>query len=258
MKEEKNRRVRVLDCPIDNLSIKETLQAIEEFIKSNRPHQHVVINADKILKLYKDKKLKQIIESCDLINADGQSIRWAAKLWGIHLKERITGTDLMENLLKLSSQKGYSVYFLGAREEIVTKVVETYRNKYPSLKIAGWRNGYWKPNEEKKIVQDIRRTHPDILFVAISSPKKEFFIRKYMNEMQVPFSMGVGGSFDTIAGLTKRAPLWMQRCGLEWLFRLIQEPRRLWKRYLIGNIIFLWIVLKELLKTQIIEKKKQD
>jgi len=248
MKKEKNRRIRVLDCPIDNLSLKETLRVIEEFIKSGRPHQHVVINADKVLKIRQDKKLKQIVESCDLINADGQSIRWAARLLGISFKERITGMDLMEQLLKLSSQKGYSVYFLGAKEEVVRKVVETSTNKYPSLKIAGWGDGYWESNEEKKVVQDIKRAQPEILFVAISSPKKEFFIRKYMDEIQVPFSMGVGGSFDVIAGLTKRAPLWMQKCGLEWLFRLYQEPRRLWRRYLIGNPIFLWLVVKELAK----------
>jgi len=248
MKEEKNRRVRILDCPIDNLSLKETLRVIEEFIKSGRPHQHVVINADKILKLRKNKKLRQVVESCDLINVDGQPIRWAARLLGISLKEQITGIDLMEQLLKLSSRKGYSVYFLGAREEIVRKVVETYRNKYSSLKISGWQDGYWESDEEKKVVQDIKRTRSEILFVAISSPKKEFFIRGYMDEMQVPFSMGVGGSFDIIAGIKKRAPKWMQKCGLEWLFRLCQEPRRLWRRYLIGNPIFLWLVGKELIK----------
>jgi len=256
MKKEKNRRVRVLGCPVDNLSLKETLQAIEEFIKSGRPHQHVVINADKVLKLRKDKKLKQIVESCDLINVDGQPIRWTAKLLGISFKERITGMDLMEELLELSSQKGYSVYFLGARKEIVREVVEIYTDKYPSLKVAGWRDGYWESDEEKKVVQDIKRTKPEIVFVAISSPKKEFFIREYMNEMQVPFSMGVGGSFDIIAGIKKRAPKWMQKYGLEWLFRLCQEPGRLWKRYLIGNPIFIWLVLKEFIKVRILVSHK--
>ncbi len=252
MKKENNRRVRVLDCLIDNLSLKETLRVIEEFIKSGRPHQHVVINADKILRLRKSKELKQIVESCDLINADGQPIRWVARLLGVSFKERITGVDLMEELLKLSSQKEYSVYFLGARKEILREVVEIYTDKYPSLKIAGGRDGYWESDEEKKVVQDIKRTQPEILFVAISSPKKEFFIREYMNEMQVPFSMGVGGSFDIIAGIKKRAPKWMQKCGLEWLFRLYQEPRRLWSRYLIGNPIFLWLVLKEFIKVRIL------
>lgn len=256
MKEKKNRRVRVLDCPIDNLSLKETLRVIEEFIKSGRPHQHVVINADKVLKIRKDKKLRQIVESCDLINVDGQPIRWAAGLLGISFKERITGMDLMEELLKLSSRKGHSVYFLGARKEVVRKVVEISSNKYPSLKIAGWGDGYWESDEEKRVVQDIKRAQPEILFVAISSPKKEFFIRKYINEMQVPFSMGVGGSFDIVAGIKKRAPKWMQKCGLEWFFRLCQEPQRLWKRYLIGNPIFLWLVLKEFLKIRILGRNE--
>ena len=242
------RRIEILGCPIDNLTIDETISLIDEMISSNTPHQHVVINVDKLLKLRNDKKLKQIISDCDIINVDGMPIVWASKILGNPLKERITGIDLMEQLIKHSVKKGYRVYFLGAKEEVVKKVVEVYSRRYPNLKIAGFRNGYWKFEEEEYIIKEIQKSKPDILFLAISSPTKEFFLKKFLNIMNVPFVMGVGGSFDVVAGVTKRAPLFMQKYGLEWFFRFIQEPKRMWKRYIIGNSVFICLIFKELLK----------
>jgi len=244
----KDHRIEVFGCPIDNLSMSETIELIDTMIQSRKPHQHVVVNADKLLKLREDENLKQIISSCDIINADGMPIVWASRLIGKKLKERVTGIDLMENLIRYAADKGYRPYFLGAREEVVNKVIEIYRSRYPGLKIAGYRNGYWKPEEEDSVAAAIQNSKADILFVAMGSPKKEIFLRKYLSGMQVPFVMGVGGSFDVVAGHTKRAPLWMQNCGLEWFFRFLQEPRRMWKRYLIGNTRFLLLVMKESFK----------
>lgn len=244
----KNHRINILGCLIDNLSFAETVNLIEEMIRSKKPHQHVSINTDKLLKFHHDNGFKEIINSCDIINADGMSIIWASRILGRPIKERVPGIDLMEHLIWLASKKRYSIYFLGAREGVVTKVVEIYKNIYPDLRVVGFRNGYWESVEEPEIVDLIRTTKADILFLAMSSPRKEIFLNKYLKTLYVPFVMGVGGSFDVVAGLKKRAPKWMQFAGIEWFFRLMQEPKRLWKRYLIGNLLFISLIMKELLK----------
>ena len=250
------RRMSVMGCPVDNLSFGETLDLIEGFIKSGKPHQHVVVNADKILKAKNDPELKNIIEKCDIINADGMAVVWASRLLGKPLKQRITGIDLMYALFEMANKRGYGVYFLGAKEDIVSSVSGICSQKYPNMRIAGFRNGYWTEPEEYGVVSAIRESRPDILFVAISSPKKELFLKKYLLEMNVPFVMGVGGSFDVFAGKTSRAPFWMQKAGLEWLFRLAQEPGRMWRRYLIGNIKFLNLLAAELFNNVLKRSKK--
>ncbi len=241
-------RINFWGFPVDNLSLREALQETEEFIKSRKPHQHIAINVDKIIKMRKDPQFRKTITSCDLITIDGQPLIWVSKLLGRPIKQRFGGLDIMNGLIPRAADKGYKVYFLGARKEVVKKVVEHYKLKFSSLRIVGWRDGYWETSKEEKIVTEIKNVKPDILFVAISSPKKEVFLQKYLRKMNVPFVMGVGGAFDIIAGVTKRAPKWMQKYGLEWLFRLYQEPRRLWKRYLVQDPVFVWLVAKELAK----------
>jgi len=145
----------------------------------------------------------------------------------------------------MANRQDYRIYFLGAEEGIVRDVLSHYRNLYPNLQICGYQNGYFKSNEEEKVAQKIRDAKPDILFVAMSSPKKEKFINQYKELMDVPFVMGVGGSFDVVAGKVKRAPLWMQSSGLEWFYRLVQEPGRMWKRYLVTNIEFGWALANQ-------------
>ncbi|WP_343486908.1 WecB/TagA/CpsF family glycosyltransferase [Allomuricauda sp. d1] len=196
--------------------------------------------------MQKDLVLRESVNSADLINADGQAVVWASKFLGQPLKERVAGIDLMQRLVCLASREKYKIFFLGAKEEIVTKVVETYSQKYSQDIIAGFRNGYFDKNEEEKVAEEIQNSGANILFVAISSPKKEKFL--YYNKeklSKINFVMGVGGSFDVVAGIVKRAPIWMQKTGFEWLYRLMQEPRRMWKRYLIGNSKFIFLVLKE-------------
>ena len=235
-----------MGLPVDNLSISETLDIIEEKINKGLPCQHVVINAAKVVEASKNSQLRTIIEECEIINADGQSIVWASKLLKINLKERVAGIDLMEKLVELSAKKGYGLFFLGAKQEILDKVVEKYTAKYPGINISVAIYGYYSAEEEDSVAQKIKDSKAKILFVAISSPKKEIFLKKYKDVMSVPFIMGVGGSFDVVAGLTKRAPLWMQKFGLEWFYRLLQEPSRMWKRYLYGNTQFILLLLKEL------------
>lgn len=215
------------------------MKRVADIIEKRVPTQHVVINASKVNLMQQDEKLCDIINACPLINADGASIVWAARQLGIPLHERVTGIDLFEELLRLAPQKGYRIYLFGAREEVVQKVRTTLIDQYPSIQIVGWRNGYFSESEEAEIVADIAASQADLLFVAFSSPKKEYWVHKYLSAMNVPFVMGVGGSFDVVAGVTKRAPLWMQKHGLEWFYRFIQEPCRMWRRYIIGNIQFI-------------------
>ncbi|WP_036165311.1 WecB/TagA/CpsF family glycosyltransferase [Massilia sp. 9096] len=239
-------RITLMGCAIDNLSMEETLQTVEGCIRTGQPHQHVVVNVDKLVKASRDPELRRIINGCALVNVDGMPVVWASRLLGRPLKERVAGVDLFEALMRRAGEKGWRVFLLGAREEVVSQVAATYARKYPRLVLAGWRNGYWRGEaEEAQVVEQIRDARPDLLFVAISSPKKEQFLGRYQAEMKVPFAMGVGGTFDVAIGRVKRAPMWMQKSGLEWFYRFLQEPRRMFRRYFIEDMAFFWLFIKE-------------
>ena len=239
-------RIHILNTVIDNLSMDETLEIIDKRILSQQNLHHVVVNAGKIVAMQEDPQLMQSVNQADLINADGQAVVWASKLLGKPLKERVAGIDLMSNLVELAHKKEYKIFFLGAKEEVVKKVVQTYTAQYTENIIAGYRNGYFSTEDEKDIANEIAASGAQILFVAISSPTKENFLYTHKETLsKVFFVMGVGGSFDVVAGLVKRAPKWMQNLGLEWLYRLLQEPQRMWKRYLLGNTKFVLLVIKE-------------
>jgi N-acetylglucosaminyldiphosphoundecaprenol N-acetyl-beta-D-mannosaminyltransferase len=195
-----------------------------------------------------DAELRNIINNCALINADGMPVVWASRLLGKPLKERVAGVDLFEALMQRSAEKGWRVYLLGAKEEIVSRVKQIYEIRFPDLQFAGYRNGYWTPEEEAGVVDQITQARADILFVAISSPKKEQFLGAYQAQMRIPFAMGVGGTFDVAAGKVKRAPRWMQRSGLEWFYRFLQEPRRMFRRYFIDDMAFVGMLAKEWLR----------
>ncbi|MFN0186066.1 MAG: WecB/TagA/CpsF family glycosyltransferase [Aquabacterium sp.] len=237
-------RIEMMGCVVDNLSMEETLLRVEGFIRSGRPHQHVVVNVDKLVKARHDPELRRIINDCALINVDGMPVVWASRLLGTPLKERVAGVDLFDALMQRAAQRGWRVYLLGAREEVVGAVRQIYQQRYASLTFAGHRNGYWKPEEEESVVQAIADTRPDLLFVAISSPKKEQFLGRWQAHMKVPFAMGVGGTFDVAAGKVRRAPVWMQRSGLEWFYRFLLEPRRMFRRYFIEDMAFIGMVAR--------------
>lgn len=230
-----DKRYPILNTYVNAISMDETIAEVEKIIKAGKPTQHVVINALKVNLMNENSELQKIVNACPLINADGASIVWAAKKLGVPLKERVAGIDLFENLVKLAAEKGYKIYLFGAKEEVVQKVKKIFEEKYPTLQIAGVRNGYFTAADEPEIVKDMHDSCADMMFVAFSSPKKEFWVNKYLNDLNIPFVMGVGGSFDVVAGVTDRAPKWMQDHGLEWFYRFIQEPRRLWNRYVVGN-----------------------
>ena len=239
------KRIDFLEIPLDNLSMSETLEIIENSILCNKQIHHCVINAGKVVKMQSDKQLQDSVISSDIINADGMSIVWAARFLGHEIKERVAGIDLMNNLVELAHKKNYKCFFLGAKERVIKKIVDHYSNKYSNQLIAGYRNGYFDYNEEKILVDQIIKSKANLLFVAMTSPKKENFLNKYKAKLKsVNLIMGVGGSFDVISGEVKRAPLFMQKLGLEWFYRLVQEPRRMWRRYLIGNLKFIIIIFK--------------
>ena len=246
-----NKRINFLNIPVDAITMIETLERIEGSITLNKQIHHTVVNAGKVVLMQTDKELEKSVVEADVINADGQAIVWAANLLGHNLPERVSGIDLMEELVKRSFEKRYKCFFFGATEEVVTKLVNLYKMQYSEDIVAGFRNGYFEKKDEKKIALQIAESGANILFVAITSPKKEIFLNTYKKQLQnVNFIMGVGGSFDVIVGKVKRAPLWIQNIGLEWFYRFLQEPKRMWKRYLVGNTKFIYLVLKEYFKSK--------
>lgn len=242
------KRIELFGLPLDALNMQETLEVIEKSIDSNRQIHHVVVNAAKIVNAQKDVNLWESITHCDLINADGQAVVWASKILRRPLPARVAGIDLMECLVALAAKKNYRIFFLGAKEEVVSKVVAKYSDQYCNKLVAGYRNGYFTKEEEKAVAMQIAASKAHILFVAITSPKKELFLNTYKLDIQTPFIMGVGGSFDVVSGLVKRAPRWMQKAGLEWFYRVLQEPRRMWRRYLTTNTKFILLLFKEKIK----------
>lgn len=237
-------RIEIFNCPMDSASMSETLVLIENRINNNIFTQHVVVNVAKLVNMQKDRILRESIQACDIINIDGMGVVWAGRILGHKISERVSGIDLFNSILSMSANNGFSVFFLGATKEVVEKTAAICCQNYNGLKVAGYHHGYFDKND-KSVVDYVKNSGAELLFVAFSSPEKELFINKWRKQLGVKFVMGVGGTFDIVAGKTKRAPLWMQRSGLEWFYRVIQEPQRMWKRYLITNSIFLLLLIKE-------------
>ena len=238
--------VNLFNIPIKVMTMAEALDLIHLAITEASPLQIGVVNAAKVVNMHRNPTLGQDVLSSDVIFADGASVVWASHLLGCPLPERVAGIDLMIGMLERGMRHGYRVYLLGATEEVNRTVAERIAVDYPGVEVAGRRNGYFSSDEEESIANDIAAAKPDILLVAITSPKKEQFLARWSDRIQVPICHGVGGSFDVYAGKVQRAPLAWQRCGMEWFYRLLQEPGRMWKRYLVTNTIFCWILVKSL------------
>lgn len=238
-------RADVLGCPIDRLDMGQTLARIDGLIDTRGFAQHVAINAAKLVAMRGDDQLSEIVRRCEVISADGQSVVWASRLLGDPLPSRVAGIDLMHELLARAEQRGYGVFILGAKPEVLDRACARILERHPRLRLVGRRDGYFAAADDAAVAEEIRAARPDILFVAISSPRKEYWLGRHGREIDVPFVMGVGGSVDVIAGVTRRAPRAFQRLGVEWLYRLAQEPRRLWRRYLVTNVRFLSLLARE-------------
>lgn len=243
-----NKRITILDTIVDVLTLNETIDMVEYYVKNKKPLHLMGVNADKINMLSVNPKLKEIVNNCGIINADGASVVLASKFLGKALPERVAGIDLMQDLVGLSEKKGYSIYLLGAKQEIVEKTAEVLIKKHPKLNIVGIKNGYFSEDEWPLIYEELKDVNPDFVFVGITSPIKEYLVDYMQKQGLKSVFMGVGGSFDVISGSIPRAPKWMQKCNLEWLFRVIQEPKRLFKRYFIGNFKFVQNIIIERIK----------
>lgn len=240
-----HQRIEILNTVIDVLDMQQTVALVEQYVDQKVPLHLIGVNADKINALYENEQLKQIVNSCGIINADGASVILASKFLGQPLPERVAGIDLMMELVKKAEEKEYGIYLLGAKEEVVQQTAVNLLEQFPKLQIRGIRNGYFKESDWDTVSAEIKAAKPDIVFVGITSPLKEYLVEFFQNDGIDSVFMGVGGSFDVISGQISRAPMWMQKTNLEWLYRVIQEPRRLFKRYFVGNVQFIGKVLKE-------------
>lgn len=236
------RKVPLLGFQIDALTLEETLAEVDCIIARGRPVQHCAINAAKAVRIQSDAHLRDIVSTCELVSADGVPIVWASRLLGHPLPGRVNGTDMFERLLARAEARGYGVYFLGATPEVVEAVVRRALQDHPRLRVSGFHHGYVSERDTETVVAQAQESRPDILFVGMPTPRKEYWLFENLERLGIPFCMGVGGSFDVYAGKVRRAPRWMQRSGLEWFYRFLQEPGRMWKRYLVGNAAFIRLV----------------
>ena len=240
--------VKLFGINIHPLGMLEVLNIVNECIISKQSLHVGMLNAAKVVNMKRNPALGEDVASSNLILADGSAVVLASKILHKKLPERVAGIDLMHAILERGDKLGYRVFCLGASEEISQEIERQINKHYPGVIIAGRQNGYFSDDQQEQVANDIAAANADVLFVAITSPKKEQFMAKWGELMRVPVVHGVGGSFDVFAGKVKRAPLIWQKLGMEWLYRVLQEPGRLWKRYLITNTLFIGMLIKELVK----------
>ena len=232
-------RMKFMNTEIDNLTMNETLLAIDNLIQENKCAYVVTPNVDHIVQLETNKELQNVYANASLILTDGKPLLWIAKWYGTPIKEKISGSDLFPLLCERAAQKGYKMFFLGAAEGVAAKAAENLSKRYKGLQVVDTYSppiGFEKNTDEiNKIKKLIKETEPDILIVGLGCPKQEKFMYYHCKELGVPLSLGLGASFDFEAGNIKRAPKWMANNGLEWLFRITQDPKRMAKRYLIND-----------------------
>lgn len=245
-------QVTIFDIRIDNVTLEEACNQILGFVENGEMHKYVVTpNVDHIIKIQRDKEFHHIYKNASLVLADGMPLVWAAKLLKKPLKEKVSGSDLFPVLCEKAARRNMRIFFLGGQEGVAQKAAEVLKRKYPEINIVGIYSppfGFEKDEvENRKIINMINDTKPDILFVGLGAPKQEKWIYHHLKEINVPVSLGIGAAFDFVAGTKKRAPVWMQKAGLEWFWRFCLEPRRLFKRYFIDDVKFIYLFLRELL-----------
>ncbi|MDW6022413.1 WecB/TagA/CpsF family glycosyltransferase [Mesorhizobium sp. BAC0120] len=241
-----SRRREFLSAPIHALTMVETMELADEAMRLKRPLHHVVVNVAKIVNMRKNNELYEDVATADVVNVDGKGVLWGARLCGVAVPERVSGVDIMFNLFSLCEERGYKPFLLGAEQDVLEGVIDRLGRDHPKLVVAGARNGYFKAEEEAAIVAQINASEADCLLVAMPTPRKERFTKHYRAELRPSFVMGVGGSFDVYSGKVARAPKFIQAIGMEWLFRVAQEPKRLWRRYYETNAAYALLLSREL------------
>lgn len=235
-------RGMLLGCQINAGNIQQATQNIEALIKEGRPSQVITLNAEMVYLAQSDERLKYIINSAQLVTPDGIGVVWGARYSGFSIEERVAGIDLLHRVCSLCASRGYSMYLLGAAPGIAHQAGVNLKKLYTGLKICGSRDGYFQEEESGLIIEEIRKASPHVLMVALGAPKQEYWIHQHKEQLSVPVSIGVGGSFDVIAGVKKRAPGLFIKLNLEWLYRLLQEPGRIKRQMVLPR--FVWTVLR--------------
>lgn len=240
--------MKFMNTEIDNLTMGETLQAVDQLIQENKSAYVVTPNVDHIVQLETSKELQDVYNNASLILTDGKPLLWIAKWYGTPIKEKLSGSDLFPLLCDMAAKKGYKMFFLGAAEGVAAKAAKNLAKRYKGLQVVGTYSppfGFENNEDEMdKIKKMIKKVEPHILVVGLGCPKQEKFMYHYCKELGVPISFGLGASLDFEAGNVKRAPKWMANHGLEWLFRITQDPKRMAKRYLIDDTKILRLALK--------------
>jgi N-acetylglucosaminyldiphosphoundecaprenol N-acetyl-beta-D-mannosaminyltransferase len=241
-------RQNFLRCPIDILTMTETVDLAREAMRSRQRLQHVALNVAKFVNMRRDPVLAADVANSDVVSIDGMGIVWGARCVGLPAKVRVAGIDLLAELLAVCADEGFKPYFLGATPETSEQAARRVREKHRSIQFAGVKDGYFSADQEIQVVDDIRNSRADCLFIGMPTPRKERFLAIYRDELNVPFIMGVGGAFDVLAGQIRRAPARMQQLGLEWLYRVYQEPTRMWWRYAKTNTLFAGILAQAIIQ----------
>lgn len=218
--------INILGIEIDKVTGQEALDHIEAFIQSKQSHQIVTANAEIIYQASHNEKMKKVINHAQMVTADGSGVVWASRQLGQPLAERVTGIDLVNAVCKRSAEKGWRIYILGSAPGVAAAAAANIGKRFPGCHIIGTQHGYFNDMEEKQIIAELQQLQPDVLFVALGAPKQEYWIHAHMQTLQIPVMMGIGGSMDVLSGNVKRAPHWMQKMSLEWLYRLLIQPAR--------------------------------
>ncbi|WP_210316377.1 WecB/TagA/CpsF family glycosyltransferase [Devosia oryzisoli] len=242
------RRRDFLGAPLHDLDMSETLDLAVQAMRERTPMLHSVVNVAKLVNMGKSAELFEDVAGADIINVDGAGVLWGARLLGLPVRERVAGVDVMEQLLARCAEEGLRPYLLGAERAVLDAMAATLGRRHPNLALAGMQHGYFDIAAEEEVVEVINASGADCLFVALPTPRKERFLKRYRARLLPSFVMGVGGSFDVYGGKVRRAPRLVQAFGLEWLFRVVQEPRRLWRRYFETNsayLVLIWRALRQ-------------
>ncbi|MBQ6005269.1 MAG: WecB/TagA/CpsF family glycosyltransferase [Selenomonadaceae bacterium] len=241
-------RVEILGVKVDAVTMAQAVERVENLIAEKNSSIVATANAEMLLNATHDADLKKILNAASLVVPDGAGTVWAARHLGKQMPERVAGFDLVQELMKIAPARGIKFFLFGAAPGIADKAKLKAETLYPGIKIVGTRNGYFKPADEPEIISQIKNSQPDILLAALGVPKQEKWLFKYRDELKIPVSIGVGGTFDVMAGVVKRAPLWMQKARLEWLFRAMLQPSRAGR--LIALPKFVWKVHQQKLGTR--------
>ncbi|HTF67185.1 MAG TPA: WecB/TagA/CpsF family glycosyltransferase [Edaphobacter sp.] len=235
----------LLRIPIDNMTLSEAIERIGALAAGHKPAQLCFVNADCVNIAFRDLEYKTILQRADFVVADGIGVRLAGRILNQHIRENVNGTDLFPNLCSAMEKSGLDLYLLGGRPGVAEDVARWINKHYPNLKLSGYRHGFFLPDEERDVIAAIRESGAKVLMVAFGVPKQDKWISAHLDELGANVCIGVGGLFDFYSGRIPRAPVWMRELGMEWLYRVAQEPRRMWRRYFIGNAVFLYRVIRE-------------